>query len=161
MLQRWLTEPGVVRWWEGDDVSWYAVNRDYGPACVDRVEHHLALIGGRPLGWIQCYVTADHPEEDEVQAWWAMGLPTTTAGIDYLIGEADDRGRGLGSRMIRAFVEDVVFPDHPAWTHVAASPQEGNAASWGALARAGFAYWGSFGHPRKPCRIMARARPPR
>jgi hypothetical protein len=32
LLHRWLNEPGVVRWWEDDDVSWDGVVRDYGRA---------------------------------------------------------------------------------------------------------------------------------
>lgn len=71
MLHRWLNEPGVVRWWEGNDVSWDAVVRDYGSSKTDRTEH-------------------------------------------YLIGEPADRGRGLGSAMIRHFVLDLVFGLHPA-----------------------------------------------
>ena len=33
MLHGWLNDPKVVEWWEGDDVSWEAVVRDYGSAC--------------------------------------------------------------------------------------------------------------------------------
>ena len=35
VLHAWLNEPGVVWWWEGDDVSWEAVVRDYAahPSC--------------------------------------------------------------------------------------------------------------------------------
>jgi len=38
VLHRWLNEPGLVRWWEGDDVSWQAVVRDYGSANPDPTE---------------------------------------------------------------------------------------------------------------------------
>jgi hypothetical protein len=34
MLHGWLNEPGVVRWWEDDDVSWDGVVRDYGSGHV-------------------------------------------------------------------------------------------------------------------------------
>jgi hypothetical protein len=27
LLHRWLNEPGVVQWWEGEDVTWEAVVR--------------------------------------------------------------------------------------------------------------------------------------
>ena len=52
MLHRWLNEPGVVRWWEGDDVSWDAVVADYGSECGWEVEHWLMLLHGEPVGWI-------------------------------------------------------------------------------------------------------------
>ena len=49
MLHGWLNEPGVVRWWEGDDVSWDAVVRDYGPANPDPTEHWIASLDGRDI----------------------------------------------------------------------------------------------------------------
>ncbi len=65
LLHRWLNEPGVVRWWEGDDVSWDGVVRDYGVGSDDSVEHWLATIDGRPVGWLQCYAAADHTDGGE------------------------------------------------------------------------------------------------
>src|SRR5687768_3671557 len=107
MLHRWLNEPGVVRWWEGEDVSWEAVVREYGSTATDPTEHWIASVGGRDIGWIQCYSAIDDPEETE--PWFAHGVSRQAAGIDYLLAEPDDRGKGLGSTMIRAFVQDVVF----------------------------------------------------
>lgn len=53
MLHRWLNEPGVVRWWEGDDVSWDAVVREYGPANPDSTEHWVAAVDGEDICWIR------------------------------------------------------------------------------------------------------------
>jgi len=158
-LHRWLNEPGVVRWWEGDDVSWDAVVRDYGSAATDPTEFYIASRAGRDVGWIQCYATADFAGEREVQAWYAAGVSATAAGIDYLIGEPEDRGRGLGSSMIAAFVDEIVFARHPDWTEVCASPGEANVASWRALARAGFEFVATFDDAvLGECRIMRRRR---
>ena len=96
MLHRWLNEPGVVRWWEGDDVSWPAVVADYGSASTEPAEYWIASVDGRDLGWIQCDPTAGEPGEAE--PWWAMGVDRTAAGIDYLIGDPADRGHGSSSR---------------------------------------------------------------
>lgn len=158
LLHRWLNEPGVVRWWEGDDVSEDAVARDYGSAATGPTEFWIASASGRDVGWIQCYASADYPDEDEVKAWRGLGAGESTGGIDYLIGDPADRGKGLGARMIRSFVEDIVFPRHPTWTHVAASPVAANVASWKALENAGFAYSGTFDSPHGPCRLMVRPR---
>jgi RimJ/RimL family protein N-acetyltransferase len=119
LLHRWLNEPGVVEWWEGDDVSWEGVVRDYGSGRDDGTEHFLALLDGRPVGWIQTW----SPEDD-----------AGSVGIDYLLGEPADRGRGIGSAMIRAFVETVL----PERTRITADPERANLASVGALRRAGF-----------------------
>lgn len=155
LLHAWLNEPGVVRWWEGDDVSWDAVVREYGSANTEPVEHWLACVDGTPIGWIQCYAAASYADETEPRAWFAMGVERTSAGIDYLVGDPAQRGRGSGARMIRAFVSRIVFPDHPAWTQVCASPQQANRASWQALADAGFRTLGMFeGAELGTCRVM-------
>jgi aminoglycoside 6'-N-acetyltransferase len=140
MLHRWLNEPGVVRWWEGDDVSWDAVVRDYGSASTDPTEHWLALLDDRPVGWIQCYRVADYPEE--LDEWLPFGVDAGTAGIDYLLGDPPDRGHGVGSAMIRAFVDEIVFGRHPDWHEACAAPDERNVASWRALEKAGFQFLG-------------------
>jgi len=158
LLHRWLNDPEVVRWWEDDDVSWPAVVRDYGPASQEPTEHWIVLSDGRPVGWIRCYATADYAEESEVRHWRTLGVEPTAAGIDYLVGEPDHRGRGLGSAMIRAFVDEVVFGRHPAWTQVAASPLAANTASLRALANAGFVPAGTFEDEHGPAQLMVRQR---
>ena len=159
LLHRWLNEPGVVRWWEGENVSWDAVVRDYGSDSTESCEYWIASVGNHDVGWIQCYATADYAEEDEVSAWWRLGVARTAAGIDYLLGEPDARGRGLGSLMIRTFVVDVVFARHPEWTEVCASPVAANVASWRALEKAGFKFAGALDDPQLgECRLMVLTR---
>ncbi len=136
-MHLWLNDPAVVEWWEGEDVSWPSVVSGYGPGHGDPVEHWIAVLEGDPIGWIQCYSAADMIEE-ETYYWQEHLVLEETAGIDYLVGEASHRGRGVGSAMIRAFVRDVVFPRHPEWRQAAAGPFEANVASWKSLENAGF-----------------------
>jgi aminoglycoside 6'-N-acetyltransferase len=157
LLHRWLNEPGVVRWWEGDDVSWAAVLRDYHPDGDDPSEHWLASVDARPAGWIQCYAIADYLDEDEVKHWIELGIERSAGGIDYLVAPGR-RGQGLGTTMIRSFVEEVVFPQHPTWTSACASPVAANVASWRALEKAGFGFVGGFTDTHGPCRLYRRAR---
>ena len=158
LLHRWLNEPGIVAWWEGDDVSWEGVVRDYGEATTDPyLEHWLALVDEVPVGWIQCYRLADEPEEAE--AFFALGVDQDAAGIDYLLGEPEARGQGLGTEMVRAFVHDIVFPQHPGWTQACAAPSAGNTASWRALEKAGFRFLGEVPDPDGNGRLMVIDRP--
>ena len=158
LLHRWLNEPGVVRWWEGDDVSWDAVVGDYGSGSTDPTEYWIAQHDGRDIGWIQCYAVADYPDESEVRHWWALGVDRSAGGIDYLIGEPADRGQGYGAAMISAFVP-LVWAAHPEWTQLGASPVAANVASWRALEKAGFRFAGSFTDEHGPCRLMLLDRP--
>ncbi len=155
MLHRWLNEPGVVRWWEGEDVSWDAVVRDYGSGRDDPgTEHWIAVVDGRDAGWLTCYAWADDPEEDEARAHRALGVDETAAGIDYLVADPGQRGRGVGSAMIRAFVDEVVFGLHPGWTQASAGPYEANTASCRALEKAGFRHLGTYDDEDGPCRVL-------
>lgn len=164
LLHRWLNDPGVVRWWEGDDVTWEGVVGDYGVAAraaEPATEHWIAVVDGRDVGWIQCYPAADDP--DESGAWFAVGVDRGAAGIDYLIGAPADRGRGVGTAIIRAFVAEVVFGRHPAWTQACAGPYEANVASWRALEKAGFRFVALVGRgddPDGPVRVMVADRRP-
>jgi aminoglycoside 6'-N-acetyltransferase len=158
LLHRWLNEPGVVRWWEGDDVSWAGVVDEYSEAAADpHVEYWLALVGGREVGWAQLWPTADEP--DEVQPWWDAGVARASGSIDYLVGEPGDRRRGVGSAMIRAFVRDVAFPRHPQWVQVAVAPLAANTASWRALEKAGFRFLAEVPDRFGPARLMVIDRP--
>lgn len=160
LLHRWLNDPEVVRWWEGDDVSWPGVVHDYGSANPDPVEHWLALLDDDPVAWLDIYDTAANEDEDEVRVWRTLGVPRDAAGVDYLIGDPSRRGHGLGSAIIAAFVDEVVFAPHRPWTSVYASPQAANVASCGALRRAGFTPAGSFEDPTLgTCLLFGRQRP--
>lgn len=163
LMYRWLNEPGVVRWWEGEDVSMPAIVADYGPSRADvSTEHWIAEIDGEPVGWICCWPVLDGLEESE--AWFPLGVDRTAAGIDYLVGAPDGRGKGVGSAMIRAFSYNVVFGRHCGWTQAAASPYTANVASCRALEKAGFSFAGSIQYPgddaEGPCSLMVLHRPP-
>jgi len=160
-MHAWLNEPGVVRWWEGSDVSMDAVVADYGSQRTDlEVEHWIASVDDKPFGWICCWPVTEDLEE--AGPWFPLGVAQTAAGIDYLVGDTDRRGQGLGSAMIRAFVFNVVFGRHCEWTQVAASPYEGNVGSWKALEKAGFTFAGMVQYPdddEGPCHLMMMDRP--
>lgn len=156
-LHAWLNDPEVVRWWEGRDVSWEAVRRDYGAAKPQSVEHWIGLLAGEPLGWIQCYCAQD-AETSETYYWRTHLDLERTGGIDYLVGDASNRGRGVGAAMIRAFVHDVVFPRHPEWNCVAAGPFEANGRSWKALEKAGFRRRATLADEDGACALMVLER---
>lgn len=133
LLHRWLTTPEVQAWWRSDTRSLGDVEREYGPQAdgSDATRSFLILVAGQPAGMIQCYRHADYPDWDE-----AVGIPSA-AGIDYLIGEDGQRGRGIGSAAIAAFTA-IVFGLYPEINSIVSVPQQGNRASCRALEKAGF-----------------------
>ena len=146
-------DPAIVQWWEGDDVTWAGVVKDYGPdRGADGVEHWIASLDDRPIGWISCGDVARWAEESA--AWTALGADPRPAGIDYLVGDCSDRGRGLGAQMIEAFVRTVVFAPRSIWSQVGADPFTAKSRSWRALARAGFRHAGAYSIGSEQCTLM-------
>lgn len=137
LLAAWLAEPHVARWWVHEFTP-EAIERDFGPSVdgAEPNEDHLVLLGGRPIGLIQYSQYADYPEYIEELAP-ILTVPDGAASIDYLIGDPQLIGRGLGARMIRTFV-DRIWRTDPATTCVIVPVNRANVASWRALASAGF-----------------------
>lgn len=163
MLHEWLNEPGVVRWWEGEDVSLDAVKRAYAPDADPFTDHWIAMLEGVDVGWVQCWPVYAFPAETD--PWVRHGVAPTAAGIDYLIAAPQDRGQGLGSEMIDTFVTEVIFDAASDFPQVCASPFAANAGSIGALRKAAFTHVADIYYPPAPggpddgpCSLMARSR---
>jgi aminoglycoside 6'-N-acetyltransferase len=100
---------------------------------------------GHPLAFLQRYHLDDNPDwQRTIAVALAAGggegggdLIRAAAGIDYLIGDQSMTGRGLGRKMIAAFV-DLTWDRYPDITAVVAAVDQANEASWRALVGAGF-----------------------
>ncbi len=132
LVRRWLADPEVARWFlaesslEGELEDLRRCTRG-----EERTEALLALWRGRPVGWCQWYLCRDYPDHAA-----GVGAEPGDAGIDYAIGEARDRGRGLGKALVAALVAHV-RERHPG-AGVIADPDAANAASRTVLERNGF-----------------------
>src|SRR6478735_2099374 len=88
----------------------------------------------REAGVAQRYLIDEEPEwcDALAVALDASGM----AGIDYLIGEPDLVGEGIGPAMIGAFVR-LTFERYPACRAIVVDVDPQNRASWRALEKAG------------------------
>lgn len=134
MVRGWLNEPRVNRWYRGKPWSPEDVEEKYRPRIEgdQPTKVYVVSIGGAEIGLIQSYWIRDYPEYDRA----IRGEPGWM-GVDFLIGDPRFRGRGIGSRMIREFVETRVFGEEGARACVS-GPALGNEASIRSLERAGF-----------------------
>jgi aminoglycoside 6'-N-acetyltransferase len=111
LVQRWLLEPHVKRWWDDGVKTPYpkATIEEYREAIQGRdpTYHYLAWIDGRRAGMFQHYRIGDDPEYAA-----ALALGEDAIGVDLFIGEADLVGHAHGPAMIRQFLRDVAFPFH-------------------------------------------------
>ena len=137
LVARWLAEPLVARWWN-HETSAAAIERDFGPSLDghDATEVFVAVLADRPFGLIQRYPIDAYAEYVE-ELSKVCSVPAGALSVDYLIGEPDVRGRGLGAAMIAAFV-DQSWPLYPCANDVIVPVSAANRASWRTLERAGF-----------------------
>ena len=136
VLATWLARPHVRRWWrEPSDQA--SVEEHYGPLVdgSDPTEGFVVHLDSRPIGYAQRYLVDDDPEWCETITSSLGG--TGGVGIDYLIGEPDLVGRGIGRRMISGFAAEC-WSRHPSEDRIVVALQQDNVASWKALEAAGF-----------------------
>lgn len=136
LLQRWLRQPHVARWWN-HETSDEAVARDFGAAArgEEPSQDWLALLDGRPIGLLQRCLLADYPDElTELAA--VVDVPEHAATIDYLIGAPDHIGLGIGPRMIRSMIERT-WTEYRKTTSILVPVAAANRRSWRALEKAG------------------------
>jgi len=137
LIAAWLAEPHVARWW-ADEHTPEAIERDYGPV-VDGTdpwaEIFIAHDDDGPFGLMQRYPLRNDPEgRPSLRA--ICDVPDDGWSIDYLIGPASRIGGGIGTGMIRAFI-DRLWADHPDAGALLVPVHADNVASWRALEKVG------------------------
>jgi aminoglycoside 6'-N-acetyltransferase len=137
VLGEWLAAPHVREWWNHEFTP-EALEDDFGDAIdgLEAGEDWVAELDGRPVGLFQYSRFDDYPEyAEEMDDVYPVG--TGAASIDYLVGDPERIGRGLGTALIIAFV-DFAFARDPTTTHLVVPVNSANERSWRALLRAGF-----------------------
>ena len=132
MLHEWLQRPHVAEWWT-PALSLEEVIDEFTPLTKPgyREQAYIALDGDREIGYIQSYVVMSSGG-----GWWEDERDPGARGIDQFLANADDLGRGLGTSMVRAFVE-FLFQD-PAVTHIQTDPDPRNPRAIRCYEKAGF-----------------------
>ena len=145
----WQAQPYVARWWQDEARDLAAAERHYGPALdgADPTRLWVLELNGRSVGMLQDYRVTDHPE------YALLTAKPDAVGMDYLIGDPSWVGRGIGTRMLWAYLRDVVRPHYPAVTEVFAAPDHRNAASLRVLDKLGFTRGLWFDEPQPDGRV--------
>jgi aminoglycoside 6'-N-acetyltransferase len=139
LLREWLEREHVRLWWREpieDELT------------QDRSGRYVIVVDGRPVGMIQTYLVADHPDWEAV-----VGAEPGLAGVDLLVGEEDAVGRGIGPQALAAFAEEVVFA-RPGTRACVATVEEPNRRSWRAFEKAGFRHVADVEEDGLPHRLM-------
>jgi aminoglycoside 6'-N-acetyltransferase len=146
-VEAWLRTEHVAEWWR-DPLALAVEKRREALEGRREVDHYVILDDDRPVGMIQTYRVADHPEWAEL-----VGAEPEAAGVDLFVGEPDATGRGLGPEILRAFARTVVFA-RPETTALVATVEEANRRSWRAFEKAGFRHVRDVEEDGLPHRLM-------
>jgi aminoglycoside 6'-N-acetyltransferase len=153
LVHEWLQRPHVQRWWTERE-TYEEVVEHYLPSIEgeEPTDHYVVLLDEQPIGFVETYLVSDHPEYAAL-----VEVGEGTAGVDLLIGDGALTGRGLGTEIIRRFVEEVVFAS-PATTGCIAGPDVRNIASIHAFEKAGFRVVEEFIEDGEPHALVRRDR---
>nr|WSX49422.1 acetyltransferase [Streptomyces sp. NBC_00974] len=152
LLTGWMNDPEVAAYWELA-----------GPAAVTAAHMRaqlegdsgsipcLGLLNGTPMSYWEIYRADLGP----LSACYPARPHDT--GIHLLIGDGTNRGRGLGTALLRA-VADLVFDNHPRCLRVIAEPDIRNTPSVSAFLSSGFRCSAEIELPGKRAALMVRER---
>ncbi|WP_445195002.1 GNAT family N-acetyltransferase [Streptomyces sp. TR1341] len=152
LVHAWMNDPAVAEFWELAGPRHRTA--DHLRAQLDgdgRSVPCLGVLDGTPMSYWEIYRADLDP-----LALHCPVLPHDT-GIHLLLGAAGDRGRGLGSALLRA-VADLVLDRRPACARVVAEPDHRNTPSLAAFLGAGFRYAAEVDLPGKRAALMIRDR---
>ncbi|MFC5723686.1 GNAT family N-acetyltransferase [Streptomyces gamaensis] len=152
LIARWMNDPAVAAFWglAGPDT----VTETHLRAQLDgdgRSVPCLGVLNGAPMSYWEIY----RADLDPLSRHYPCRPHDT--GVHLLIGRVADRGRGLGTRLLRA-VADLVLDHRPACARVVAEPDLRNTASVAAFLGAGFRLTAEVDLPDKRAALMIRDR---
>lgn len=135
-LARWLGADHVQEWWR-DRSAPDRVREKYLPRIRgdEPVEVFVVVDDAEDIGMIQRYRLNTRPAWSSLLASSGLAFPNG-AGIDYVIGDPEQIGRGIGSSAVALFT-DLVFAGHSDVDCIVVTPQSANRASCRVLEKAG------------------------
>ncbi|MGW7363837.1 GNAT family N-acetyltransferase [Streptomyces sp. NPDC054841] len=152
LISRWMNDPAVAAFWELSGSESVTEAHLHAQLTGDgRSVPCLGVLGGVPMSYFEIYRADLDPLARHYPA-----RPHDT-GIHLLIGGVADRGRGVGTTVLRA-VADLVLDHRPRCARVVAEPDLRNTPSVSAFLSAGFRFSAEVDLPDKRAALMVRER---
>ncbi|WP_442304933.1 GNAT family N-acetyltransferase [Streptomyces sp. 2RAF24] len=152
LVARWMNDPAVAAFWELAGPP--DVTADHIRAQLDgdgRSVPCLGVLDATPMSYFEIYRADLDP-----LARYYPARPHDT-GIHLLVGGVADRGRGVGTTLLRA-VADLVLDHRPRCARVLAEPDLRNTPSVAAFLGAGFRLSAEVELSDKKAALMVRDR---
>lgn len=125
----WLSMPHVCAWYH-EPQDWI-MEIEQQDGAFSFVHHNIAMVDETPIGFCQYY-----PYWMSGEDWHGSIAVEGTYSIDYLIGEERFLGKGYGTKIILALLDQI--RREPDAARVIVQPEPENFASCGVLLSCGF-----------------------
>ncbi|MEU3063068.1 GNAT family N-acetyltransferase [Streptomyces subrutilus] len=152
LIAHWMNDPAVAAYWELAGPT--AVTAAHLRTRLDGDGSSipcLGLLDGTPMSYWEIY----RADLDPLSRYYPARPHDT--GIHLLIGDGANRGKGLGTALLRA-VADLIFDNRPRCTRVLAEPDIRNTPSVSAFLGSGFRCSTEVDLPDKRAALMIRER---
>lgn len=109
LMHKWFNVPHVMefyslRTWTKKDVLAKLQPYILGEAPVNGF---IVLMNNHPIGYVQHYKVTDYPWPNQNLS---KQIIHQAAGMDVFIGEENLLGKGIGQRLIQAFIKNKIWP---------------------------------------------------
>lgn len=135
LFKKWLYEPHVAKWYH-EPLDWID-EVEKRSTDFSWVHHYIVEYANRPIGFCQYYEYVNSGE-----TWHGDTEVEGTYSIDYMIGELDYVGKGLGKQIVQFLIHEI--EKHPDAKRIIVQPEEENKASCGVLKSCGYVYNSAF-----------------
>lgn len=142
LVDSWLTQPHVRAAWDDEAME-----------LSDGCTQWLSLVDGRPVGYIQSYQAI----EGHAEGRWREVQDPGVFGVDQFLADGHALNRGMGSRVMYAFVQELLA--NPRVTCVQADPSPDNPRAIRSYEKAGFVRVGQVTTPDGPAVLLHFVRP--
>jgi aminoglycoside 6'-N-acetyltransferase len=162
LLHAWFARPHLQQWWTaGEAFTLAQVEEEYGVLTrgEDPARGFLLEVDGRPAGYAQYYPVDDASLPDGVTKP-DNGLRTgfsegELAGVDLFLADPQSLGQGMGTAVLKAFLQTEIFPKYRA---AVVDPLSINARAIRSFEKSGFRRTGYSEDPATV--VLVALRPP-
>ncbi|MEX6397509.1 AacA4 family aminoglycoside N(6')-acetyltransferase [Providencia hangzhouensis] len=156
MLYEWLNQSHIVEWWGGEEArpTLADVQEQYLPSVLAQstVTPYIAMLNGEPIGYARRTLLleagTDGGEEETNPG---------VRGIDQLLANASQLGKGLGTKLVRALVE-LLFNDPRGHHKSKRTRRRATCRAIRCYEKAGFERQGTVTTPYGPAVYMVQTR---